>query len=251
MDQKKFKILVVDDEITVCKSITSALEDFDYAVDMALSGEEATFKHNKNHYDLVVADLMMPDITGIELLKRIKAVTPGVQFILITGYPSIKTAVEAIKFGAFDYIPKPFTPDELRSVVNRALDYYRKEKIELIPVPADYYCITDNSWAKIEKDGNVRIGAHERLVKGIKEISMLELPVNGEMRYQGEACARINTSANQIFRVWAPVSGKIIKINQDLHKNYSKLITDPYNEGWLLIIQPTNLEADLRNLTRC
>ncbi|MGB9721050.1 MAG: response regulator [bacterium] len=251
MEQKKFKILVVDDEINVCKSIASALEDFDYEVDMALSGEEATYKHNKNHYDLVVADLMMPDITGIELLKRIKTITPDVQFILVTGYPSIKTAVEAIKFGAFDYIPKPFTPDELRSLVNRALEYYTKEKVELMPVPADYYCITDNSWAKIEKDGNIRIGAHERLVKSIKEISMLELPGNGEMRYQGEVCARINTGANQIYRVWTPVSGKVIKINQDLYKNYSKLITDPYNEGWLIMIQPTNLESDLKNLIKC
>ncbi|MEO0124345.1 MAG: response regulator [candidate division WOR-3 bacterium] len=248
---KKFKILVVDDEITVCKSIASALEDLDYIVDMALSGEEATFKHNNNHYDLIVADLMMPDITGIELLKRVKTITPDVQFILVTGYPSIKTAVEAIKFGAFDYIPKPFTPDELRSLVNRALEYYTKEKISLMPIPTGYYCITDNSWAKIEEDGNIKIGAHERLVQGIKEIAMLELPNTGEMRYQGEACARINTSAKQIYRVWTPVSGKVLKINEDLHKNFSKLITDPYNEGWLIIIQPTNLEADLKNLTKC
>ncbi len=247
---KKIKILVVDDEITVCKSIASALEDFDYEVDMALSGEEATNKHNQNPYDLIIADLMMPDITGIELLKRMKAKTPDVQFILVTGYPSIKTAVEAIKFGAFDYIPKPFTPDELRSIVSRALEFYTKERPVLMPIPVDYYCISDNSWAKIEKNG-VRIGAHEKLIKGIKEITMLELPGIGETRYQGEACARISTANNQIYRVWTPVSGKVISVNQDLHKDYSKLLTNPYTEGWLINVQPINLEMDLKNLTRC
>ncbi len=248
---KKFKILVVDDEISVCKSIASALEDLNYEVDTALSGEEATDKHNQNHYDVIVADLMMPDITGLELLKRVKQKFPDVQFILITGYPSIKTAVEAIKFGAFDYIPKPFTPDELRSLINRALQYYAKEKPILMPVPANYYCITDNSWAKIEKDGNVRIGAHERLVKGINTITMLELPAIGEMRYQGEACASVNTAENQTYRVWTPVSGKVIAINENLHRNYEKFIADPYIEGWLILIKPTNLDIDLKNLVRC
>jgi DNA-binding response OmpR family regulator len=248
---KKFKILVVDDEISVCKSIASALEDLNYEVDTALSGEEATNKHNQNQYDVVVADLMMPDITGLELLKRIKRRFPDVQFILVTGYPSIKTAVEAIKFGAFDYIPKPFTPDELRSLVNRALQYHANEKPILMPVPADYYCISDNSWAKIEKDGNVRIGAHERLVKGINTITMLELPAIGEMRYQGEACARVNTAENQTYRVWTPVSGKVIAINESLHRNYGKFIADPYIEGWLILIKPTNLDSDLKNLVRC
>ncbi|MEO0161252.1 MAG: response regulator [candidate division WOR-3 bacterium] len=250
MEQKKFKILVVDDEITICKSIASALEDFDYIVDIALSGEEATVKHNTNRYDLIVADLMMPDITGLELLKRVKAITPDVQFILITGFPSIKTAVEAIKFGAFDYIPKPFTPEELRSLVQRALESSLKDKIALKPIPSGYYCIVDNSWAKIEDDGNVKVGAHEKLVKSIKEIAMLELPGLGEMRYQGEACVRINTSTKQVYRVWTPVSGKVIRVNQDLHRNYSELITDPYGRGWLIVIQPTNLEADLKNLTK-
>lgn len=247
---KKFKILVVDDEINVCKSIASTLEDLDYIIDTALSGGEAANKHNQNQYDLIIADLMMPDITGIELLKRVKAKTPDARFILVTGYPSIKTAVEAIKLGAFDYIPKPFTPDELRSIVHRALEFYTKEETALMCVPADYYCITDNSWAKVEKDNNVRIGAHKRLVKGIKAVSMIEFPNVGEMRYQGEACVRISTTNNQIYRVWTPVSGKVIKVNQELHRNYSRLLTDPYNEGWLILVQPTNLAIDLKNLTR-
>ncbi len=247
----KPKILIVDDEINVCKSIASALEDQGYIIDTALSGEEGLNKHSENKYDLIVADLMMPDITGIELLKRVKEKTPNVQFIVVTGYPSIKTAVEAIKLGAFDYIPKPFTPDELRSLVNRALQYYSMEKPELKPIPADYYCIIDNCWAKIEGGGNVRIGVHERLIKDMKEIAMLELPNVGEIRYQGEACARITTIDNRTFRIWTPVSGKIIAINEGIYKELDKLTNDPYYEGWLILLKPTNLDADLKNLVKC
>ncbi len=248
---KKPKILVVDDEINVCKSIASVLEDQGYEIDTALSGEEGLNKHNENQYDLIVADLMMPDITGIELLRRIKSRTPNVQCIVVTGYPSIKTAVEAIKHGAFDYIPKPFTPDELRTLVNRALQYYTAGASDLMTVPKDYYCIIDNSWAKIENNRNVRIGVHERLVKGIERITMLELPGVGDMRYQGEACARINTTNNRTFRVWMPVSGKIIMVNEGIKSSYDKLLKDPYQEGWLVMIEPTNLESDLKNLVKC
>uniref|UniRef100_A0A7C6AG08 Response regulator n=1 Tax=candidate division WOR-3 bacterium TaxID=2052148 RepID=A0A7C6AG08_UNCW3 len=249
---KMQKILVVDDEITVCKSITSALEDLDYTVDMALSGEEAVNKHNQNQYHLIIADLMMPDITGIELLKKIKAVSPDTQFILVTGYPSIKTAVEAIKLGAFDYIPKPFTPDELRSVVNRAIQSRTSKLSEKITaIPKDYYCIIDNAWAKIEPDGNVKIGAHEFLVKSIGSITMLEFPRPGEMRYQGEVCVRILTDNNRIYRVWTPVSGKVLSINEELRRDYTRLLTDPYKDGWMVLLKPTNLEVDLKNLTKC
>jgi len=114
---EKFKILVVDDELPVCKSIASALTGDEYTVDTALSGEEALEFQEKKHYDAIIADLMMPGISGLELLKKVKMNRPDTLMIMITGYPSIRTAVEAIKLGAFDYLPKPFTPNDLRSIV--------------------------------------------------------------------------------------------------------------------------------------
>jgi len=123
----KKRILVVDDEITVCKSIRQALVNDEYEVDMALSGEEALKKEDDKKYDVVVADLMMPGLSGIDLLKALKAKDSAAKVIMITGYPTMKTTVQSMQIGAFDYLPKPFLPTELRSVVARALQAAEQE----------------------------------------------------------------------------------------------------------------------------
>jgi DNA-binding NtrC family response regulator len=118
----KANILVVDDDTTVCKSIARVLENEGYTVDMVFSGEEALEKASKNKYAVVLIDLMLPGLGGTEVLQGIKKQNPNITAIMITGYPSIKTAVESIKLSAFDYLPKPFTPDELCGMVARALE---------------------------------------------------------------------------------------------------------------------------------
>ncbi|MBM3284752.1 MAG: response regulator, partial [Candidatus Aminicenantes bacterium] len=109
-EKNKKRILVVDDEITVCKSIRQAILTEDCTVDTALSGEEALKKEETGPYELIITDLMMPGISGLDLLKQLKKTHPGVTVIMVTGYPTIRTAVESVKLGAFDYLPKPFTP---------------------------------------------------------------------------------------------------------------------------------------------
>ncbi len=256
----KAKVLVVDDELPVCKSICNALADEGYTVDMALSGEEALDKEEKNKYDVMIADLMMPGISGMELLKDVKSKRSDIMVIMITGYPSIKTAVQSTKLGAFDYIPKPFTPNELRSLVSRALQsrhYHKEEMAEQaklkeegmkISISQNLYCIPENSWAMVEQDGNVRIGIHNIFLRTIKKISSIDFPKENEMRYQGEACLRVTDSHNHIHRVWTPVSGRVITINEEIKEDYSKLMKDPYKEGWMLLISPIHLDDDLKNL---
>jgi DNA-binding NtrC family response regulator len=120
-DQIKKKILIVDDELTVCKSIRQALLSQNYDVEMALSGEEALQKEEQGNYDVIIADLMMPGLSGLDLLKSLKAKNTRAKVIMVTGYPTMKTTVQAIQIGAFDYLPKPFLPAELRTLVARAL----------------------------------------------------------------------------------------------------------------------------------
>jgi two-component system phosphate regulon sensor histidine kinase PhoR len=117
----KSKILVVDDELTVCKSIRQALVRDDYEVDMALSGEEALRKEAERHYDVLIVDLMMPGLSGMDLLKSLKAQDPASKIVMVTGYPTMKNTVQAMQLGAFDFLPKPFLPSDLRGVVARAL----------------------------------------------------------------------------------------------------------------------------------
>jgi len=129
-DQPKRKILVVDDEITVCKSIRQALMNDAYEIDTALSGEEALKKEDEKKYEVIIADLMMPGLSGLDLLKSLKGKNAQAKVIMVTGYPTMKTTVHAMQIGAFDYLPKPFLPGELRSLVARALAAVDKDKYE-------------------------------------------------------------------------------------------------------------------------
>ncbi|MCX5800812.1 MAG: response regulator [Candidatus Eisenbacteria bacterium] len=259
---QKVTILVVDDELPVCKSISSALTTEQYTVDMALSAEEALRKEEESRYDVVITDLMMPGLSGMDLLRRLKEKAPDVKIIMITGYPSIKSAVLSIKLGAFDYIPKPFTPSELRALVARALEskrYHEEESTEKgtpgsrrrtkVALPDNTYCIPENSWARTEQDGNVRAGVHHVFLRTIENIASIDLPKKDEMRYQGEVCFRVTDSHAHVHKVWTPVSGKVVAVNEALRKDYSKLMEDPYGEGWVLVLKPTCLEEDLNNLT--
>jgi DNA-binding NtrC family response regulator len=119
------RILVVDDEEIVLRSCVRILSGGDYAVDTAADGAEALRKVDAAPYDVVVLDIMMPKLDGIEVLQRIKEAHPDLEVVMVTGLSQIDTAVRAMKLGAFDYLPKPFDPDELRMVIERALERRR------------------------------------------------------------------------------------------------------------------------------
>ncbi len=119
--KRRTHVLVVDDEKTVCNSCKKILTREGYSVDVALSGKEALNKVKGNGFDVVITDWKMPEIDGLELARRIRKENPNIAVILITGYPSLETSIEAIRSGVSDYVPKPFTPEELSDVMLRAL----------------------------------------------------------------------------------------------------------------------------------
>jgi DNA-binding NtrC family response regulator len=116
------RILVVDDEEIVIRSCMRILDGSDYQIESAHDGREALRKIEDSPYDIMIVDIMMPNIGGLEVLRRVKEAYPNVDVIMITGLSQIDTAVQAMKLGAFDYISKPFEPDELKLVVQRALE---------------------------------------------------------------------------------------------------------------------------------
>jgi DNA-binding NtrC family response regulator len=116
------RILVIDDEMIVCESCKRILEEDGYEVDIALSGKEAFERMKENPYDIIITDLKMPEIDGMEVLRTFRKEYPDAIIIMITGFSTVETAVEAMKLGAFDYIPKPFTPDEVSIVVKKAIE---------------------------------------------------------------------------------------------------------------------------------
>jgi DNA-binding NtrC family response regulator len=119
------RILVVDDEDIVLQSCRRALAGGERVVDTAASGAEALKRIEEGGYDVVLLDIMMPDIDGLQVLQRVKESHPDIEVIMVTGLSQINTAVRSMKLGAFDYLPKPFDPDELALVVDRAVERRR------------------------------------------------------------------------------------------------------------------------------
>lgn len=115
------KILVIDDEDIVRISCKRCLIPEGYVVDVAANGVEGMNLVEEHRYDLILTDLKMPDMDGMEFLAKIKEAQPQTKVIMITGYSTVEHAVKAIKLGAYNYLEKPFTPDTLLCSVREAL----------------------------------------------------------------------------------------------------------------------------------
>ena len=125
------KILVIDDERVICEGCRLSLSDRGLAVDACLSGTQGLELLLGGEYELALLDMKLPDMNGMDILRRVKKEKPGVYVIVMTGYSSVPNAVEAMKLGAFDYIAKPFTDDELWISVQRALENKRLKEENL------------------------------------------------------------------------------------------------------------------------
>ena len=115
------KIIVVDDEKQICHNVAKILSKYDFEVTYALSAKEAIKKMTQEPYALLITDIVMPEMDGLELLEYVKREWPQTKTIMMTAFASIDSAVKAIQMGALDYIPKPFTPNELRSTVKQVI----------------------------------------------------------------------------------------------------------------------------------
>ena len=124
---KAARILVVDDEKAICQNVEKILKKNDFEVVKAMNAKDALEKMASESFSLLISDIVMPETNGLELLKMVKKEWPLTKVLMMTAYASIDTAVKAIRLGALDYVPKPFTPDELRSTVDRALSGKLKE----------------------------------------------------------------------------------------------------------------------------
>jgi DNA-binding response OmpR family regulator len=121
-------VLIVDDEKNILLTLSLALESLPVSVDTADTGAGALDKLARRSYDLLLLDLRLPDLDGMEILRRISQMRPEIKVIIITAYGSIDLAVEAMKLGAVDFLQKPFDTAEVRDMVRRVLDRETQEK---------------------------------------------------------------------------------------------------------------------------
>ena len=129
-------ILVMEDDSSVAKGLEMVLTEEGYNVYLADTGGLALEAFKQKRYDLLVADLRLPDMDGMQVIKQIKTEKPDTEVVVITGYGTAATAVEAMKLGARDFLPKPFTEDQIKSAIGEALSG-RKEEDKLTEIPDD------------------------------------------------------------------------------------------------------------------
>jgi len=120
MSEQPLKIMVIDDENIVGKRLKPALEKTGDIVETFEEGEKALARFNQEPFDIVVTDIRMDKIDGIEILERVLAASGRTKVIIITGYATVEIAREALSKGAFDFIAKPFKPSDLRAIIERA-----------------------------------------------------------------------------------------------------------------------------------
>ena len=117
-----FKVLVVDDERGIREGCRRIVERYASAVETAETGEEALAKASAGQFDLALVDIKLPGMSGLELLDRLKEIDADLVSIVITGYATLELAIDATKRGAYDFLPKPFTPDELLGKIWNAIE---------------------------------------------------------------------------------------------------------------------------------
>lgn len=125
---QKYRILIVDDDVTIRSTMEAILEDEGYTVDSAANGKEAIKKTNEQIYNLALLDIRLPDMEGVELLKLMKDSVPRMRKIMVTGFPSLQNAVEAVNRNADAYLIKPVDIDQLLTTVKEQLEKQEEDK---------------------------------------------------------------------------------------------------------------------------
>ncbi len=131
-DTEKKRILIVDDEFSICEVLAQFLKKDGYNVSMASNGEEAIGIIGRENIDMIISDIKMPGISGVDLLKRVKESAPSMPVLMTTGFPTLDTAIEALKLGAYDYMTKPFHLEEIGEKVRRAFNAKKLQEENLL-----------------------------------------------------------------------------------------------------------------------
>ncbi len=192
------RILVVDDEIKMTRLLEITLREEGYKVDRTTRGREALKKVEKNSYDAVVTDLRMPDLDGIELLKKIKEISPHTQVIMITAFGTIESAVTAMKEGAFHYLTKPLNLEELKELLKKAIHVKRLEE--------------ENILLREEILGGEIVGRSEG-IKRVLELVRKVAPEDTTVLLQGETGTGKELIARAIHRLSRRNKGPYIVMN--------------------------------------
>lgn len=248
---RRLRILVVDDEPVVLDS-TRKILGAEVDVSTALDAEAAQGMLSSEAPDILITDLVLPGASGMRLLETALEHDPGLVIILTTGFSTVENAVAALKHGAFDFLPKPFTCDELSSSVARA-----RRAVELrlnlggrgpgTGHRGDFH-LGVQTWAHPERDGTVRLGVTDLELRTLERIEKVELPEVGDELRQGGRLVCLLTADGLAHNLWSPLGGRVLAVNDALRDQPESLRDLSNGAGWLVRIRPADLEGELPNL---
>lgn len=229
------RVLVIDDEAVVCAGISRALVRHGYEVETEREVEAALEKVQSRHYDVLLVDIMMPRMNGLDLLARLRGLKKTARAVVITGLGAAQHAVEAFKLGAFDFITKPFTRDELLSATMRAATPQAAQCAGAQPAPKPgTYKLGSHSWVLQVERNIVVVGLQECFQRTAGRLVTIDLPNEGDDLVQGELCARVRVDSGAVYTMWSPVSGRVVEANLALLEDPTLPNNDPYGEGWVI-----------------
>ncbi len=250
----KAKILCVDDEEVILDSFRKILVLDGYSIDTVQTGQEALGLVQTHHYDFVFTDLKMPEMSGVDVTKSVKHLRPDIDVVIITGYATVETAVECMKFGAMDYVQKPFTEDELLEFVKKTLikrqDRIQKQlkpKVNIthvadskhfkeseFAIPGGVFISDEHCWATMDQTGVVKIGIDDFAKKLFGKVDDIEFPNLGMHVKKGQPLFSVK-QGNRSIAFSSPVSGQVSKVNTPLLKELESLDITPYDRNWFCI----------------
>ncbi len=267
VESPKAHILAVDDEPVVLESFRKILTLEGYSIDTVETAQEALGLVRKHDYDFVFTDLKMPGMDGLDLTKAVRHVRPDIDVVMITGYGTIESAVDTMRFGAMDYVEKPFTPDELAAFTSKCL-IRRQDRIEketaprvqlvtaaveeshapnVINVPGGIYVAPEHTWVGIDITGEARIGLDDFALKSLEDIKDVDFPTQGSHIRKGEPLFTLRRG-ERTLTFPSPLTGKVTGVNHDL-TYYLELVTRrPFALGWICCLEPTRLSQELADL---
>ena len=249
------KLLVVDDEEAICEGCRRILSRQGFAVDKTSDPVEGLARAKKDDYAAILLDIKMPSMTGLDFLSQLRSQRQDIPVILMTGFPSVPTAVSAISLGAAGYVTKPFTPEEITQAVHRfavqtrpadgAAEAAAGPAIAL-PAPGTPTLFWHESWLREKSDAEYRTGA---VLAGLaaQDIESVRMPRIGEVTWQGLPMASVTLRDGRVRTIPAPITGVVQSVNLDLSAHADWLVSEPCGRGWIADICATRDEEELKN----
>jgi YesN/AraC family two-component response regulator len=245
------KILVVDDEPVITESTKKILSLEGFIVRTTNAAETALDILRADKPDIILIDLKLPKLSGMELLEMAHKDFPGVAAIIMTGYSTLDNAVSSLKNGAFDFLPKPFTFEELLSTAHRASRFIKlAQTVPAVTNRPNCYLLGMHTWVKLDADGTALLGVTDLFQQIVGHIEEVKIPAVDDEIQQGSLLAQIIATDQVTHTAWAALSGRVIDSNRGVEENPRLLNRDPWESGWLVRIIPVNLENDLAHLNK-